>query len=558
MKLSQLSLKAKIALNAAVGLLAMAAFVVLLNVGFHRLGAMQDHGFDVSQKALLIEKLAAMPGNAYTVIGDLAINQSFDENRKEWNDVNAQFRSLLADYAAKADSEQERAVIARIKGQVDGFDAVYEKMAALVKANNFPELQKVDGDFDKVRDGIGDEIDKLEKAAAADFEASDKAFDAARRTAQVEAVVLSVFGLVGFLVVGVWTYRSLARSLQQVIATIASASGQSVASAGQLADASRQIAEGASAQAASIEETSASMEEISSIVKGASDNAALSKGMADEARSAAEASVSRMTELTHGVQDVQEASRKMTASMDAIKASSDSISKIIKTIDEIAFQTNILALNAAVEAARAGEAGAGFAVVAEEVRSLAQRSAEAAKETSTIIEDSIQKSVAGVQINQQVGRKLEEIGKKAGEVDSTLKAIFEKVARVDGAMNEIVNQCREQSDGIHQINTAVADIDRSTQSNAAAAEEAAGMAQELQNQADILKASVADLVAVVEGASASAHEYAAPVSSSPAHSPARARTQARIDARVETAPPSVPASIPLPPVRPGKSPFRGA
>ncbi|SDT99787.1 Methyl-accepting chemotaxis protein (MCP) signalling domain-containing protein [Verrucomicrobium sp. GAS474] len=497
--MKKLSLKAKIALNAVIGLVAIAAFVVLLNVSLYTLGKIQDRGFDAVHKALLIGRLEAMPAKTYTVIGDLVINQEFDQNRKDWTEVNKEFQSLLADLATKADTDAEKSAAARVKAKVDGFDAVYEKMASLVKANNFPELQKIDGDFDKVRDGIEDDLGSLSKDALAEAEKSDAAFDGQREHTQVIAAVLSVLALVGFVAAGIYTYRSLSVSLHRVISTISTASEQTAASAAQLAQSSQQIAEGASGQAASLEETSASMEEISSIVKGTSDNAALSKALAGEARASAEASVQRMGELTHGVHDVQDASRKMTASMDEIKASSDSISKIIKTIDEIAFQTNILALNAAVEAARAGEAGAGFAVVAEEVRSLAQRSAEAAKETSAIIEDSIQRSVTGVAINQQVGRKLEEIGRKAGEVDVTLKAIFEKIVKADGAMGEIVSQCKEEAEGIQQINTAVSDVDRATQSNAAAAEEASGMARELQNQSDILNASIADLVAVVEG-----------------------------------------------------------
>jgi len=210
---------------------------------------------------------------------------------------------------------------------------------------------------------------------------------------------------------------------------------------------------------------------MSSMTKRNADNAANAKDIAAGTRQAADTGASDMEE--------------MTTAMNAIKTSSDGISKIIKTIDEIAFQTNLLALNAAVEAARAGEAGMGFAVVADEVRNLAQRSAQAAKETAAKIEDSIQKSANGVQISTKVAERLQEIVTKARQVD-------ELVA-------EIATASKEQSQGIGQVNTAVSQMDKVTQSNAASAEESASAAEELNAQALTLKGVVADLQRLVGG-----------------------------------------------------------
>jgi methyl-accepting chemotaxis protein len=176
----------------------------------------------------------------------------------------------------------------------------------------------------------------------------------------------------------------------------------------------------------------------------------------------------------------------MNTAMEAIKVSSDDIAKIIKTIDEIAFQTNILALNAAVEAARAGEAGMGFAVVADEVRNLAQRSAQAAKETAGKIEGAIAKTGQGVDISSKVAKTLNEIVTKARQVD-------ELVA-------EVASASREQTQGITQINTAVGQMDKVTQSNAANAEESAAAAEELNAQASVMKESVTELLKLVGGA----------------------------------------------------------
>jgi len=173
------------------------------------------------------------------------------------------------------------------------------------------------------------------------------------------------------------------------------------------------------------------------------------------------------------------------------------IGKIIKTIDEIAFQTNILALNAAVEAARAGEAGMGFAVVADEVRNLAQRCAQSAKETAAKIEGAITKTAQGVEISTKV--------------TETLQEIVVKVRQVDELVGEVATASREQSQGITQVNTAVGQMDKVTQSNAANAEESASASEELNAQAESLKDAVAQLLQLVGGQATTAAKSATPV-----------------------------------------------
>ena len=178
----------------------------------------------------------------------------------------------------------------------------------------------------------------------------------------------------------------------------------------------------------------------------------------------------------------------MNQAMEAIRNSSDNIGKIIKSIDEIAFQTNILALNAAVEAARAGEAGMGFAVVADEVRNLAQRSAKAARETAESIEDSVRKSAHGVELSSKVAGRLADIVEKAGQVD----ALVMQISRAS----------KEQNEGIGQVTTAVSQMDRVTQSNAATAEESASAATELHGQAAALQSAVEGLLSRITGSEA--------------------------------------------------------
>jgi methyl-accepting chemotaxis protein len=264
--------------------------------------------------------------------------------------------------------------------------------------------------------------------------------------------------------IGITTVVS--RRLHYIASVLNDGAEQVSTSSVMAATASQTLAEGASEQAASLEETSASLEEMASMTKRNADNADHARDLSNQTRSAAETGAGTM--------------REMIAAMDGIKASSDNIAKIIKTIDEIAFQTNILALNAAVEAARAGEAGAGFAVVADEVRNLAQRSAQAARETTLKIEDSIQKSERGVQISDLVAKNLAEIVAKASQVD--------------GLISEIAAASKEQSQGIGQINIAVTQMDKVTQASAASSEETASAAEELTAQARALHAAVADLL----------------------------------------------------------------
>jgi hypothetical protein len=281
-----------------------------------------------------------------------------------------------------------------------------------------------------------------------------------------------LFGMVLTRVLG----RGINRALVSVSDGLTESSLQVNSAASQVAATSQSLAGGATEQAASLEETSASLEEMSSMTKRNSESAQQARELALATRTSADAGAAHMVE--------------MRSAMDAIKTSSDAVSKIIKTIDEIAFQTNILALNAAVEAARAGEAGMGFAVVAEEVRNLAQRSAQAARETATKIEDAVRKSERGVAISTNVA--------------SSLETIVVNVRKVDALVSEIATASNEQTQGIVQVSTAVAQMDKVTQGNASNAEETAAAAEELSGQARALLDSVSQLRELIGGAQAAA------------------------------------------------------
>ena len=381
----------------------------------------------------------------------------------------ASLKSLLAasgiDTAMVDDSIRTHAELgAKYRDALKSYDGskadAAEVVDRLVKGIDRPATDAID----KIVDAVQQFDAETTKAVEARFHS---------QSTRIKGMTLiGVFAGIGIaLALGLYLSRSLSKQIRDLAADLATSSHEVSGAAHQVSTASQSLAEGASEQAASLEETSSSLEEMASMTKRNAENAQKANDLAKQARSAAD----------KGANDMQ----AMSAAMEAIKASSDDIAKIIKTIDEIAFQTNILALNAAVEAARAGEAGMGFAVVADEVRNLAQRSAQAAKETAGKIEGAITRTAQGVEISGKVAQALNEIVTKARLVD-------ELAAEVAGAS-------REQTQGITQINGAVGQMDKVTQSNAASAEESAAAAEELNAQAATMKQAVTELMQLVGG-----------------------------------------------------------
>ena len=309
-------------------------------------------------------------------------------------------------------------------------------------------------------------------AAAHSYTRGQAIAETSRAQTSVTMWLLGISSLLAVIIAGVlawFTVRRISAALGGITVDLNRGARHTASAARQVSIASQTLAGGATEQAAAIEETSSSLEEMSAMIRATADNSQKAKELASEARAQAGAGLGTMS--------------LMSEAMEEIGAASADVSKIVKNIDEIAFQTNILALNAAVEAARAGEAGAGFAVVADEVRSLAQRSAAAARETADKIDVAIQSARRGAERSTEVARSLKEIS--------------EKVVATDMLVAEIATAAREQAHGLSQVNTAISQMDLIAQSNAASAEQSATAAERLDAQAATLKQTVSQLEGLV-------------------------------------------------------------
>ncbi|HTS16055.1 MAG TPA: methyl-accepting chemotaxis protein [Verrucomicrobiae bacterium] len=388
------------------------------------------------------------------------------EKDAEWDGYTKQLAVTREGLAQWADSTKGDAELQKIAAQVgDGLKG-YESAGERMHASILKDRETTGQLLALAKDLVG----KM-SSISSDL---NQEMNATMARASVTSLVLILIGSVLGIVVAIFTTLSITRPINRVIKGMTSGSEQVSSASTQVASASQSLAQGASEQASSLEETSSSLEEMSSMTRQNADNANQANVVAKESSENAETGVDSM--------------KRMTEAIERIKNSASETAKIIKTIDEIAFQTNLLALNAAVEAARAGEAGKGFAVVAEEVRNLARRSAEAAKNTADLIEGAQKNAEAGVAVTAEVAKNLGGIKDSAGKVAALIA--------------EIAAASKEQSQGIDQINTAVAEMDKVVQQNAANAEESSSAAEELSSQSQELNAMVADLVRIIGGSSA--------------------------------------------------------
>ncbi len=383
-----------------------------------------------------------------------------------------QVPDLMKDYEKTIRYARDREMFSRIPGFLDAYINACEKVRALSREGKTAEAMAIyDTEADSTRKALKTALkEQIEYKQATAKENTQSANSAASKglisTWLFAGLALMSGGILAFYIV-----RSINAALGRSIGQLSEAAGQLSRAAAQVSSASQSLAQGASEQAAAIEETSASTQQIAGSTKRSADNLV--------------AVASRMEQTDRNANDANVTLDQMVTSMNEITASSENISKIIRVIDEIAFQTNILALNAAVEAARAGEAGMGFAVVADEVRTLAQRSAEAAKNTASLIEQSIASSGTG---KQNVDR-----------VAAAIRGLTGHTREVKALVDEANLRGREQVLSVEQIAKAITELETITQTNASAAEESASASQELNAEAQSVRGIVEELRQLVGG-----------------------------------------------------------
>jgi methyl-accepting chemotaxis protein len=366
-------------------------------------------------------------------------------------------------------TDADRAIAATLTANLAKWKAMHAEVIALSDAARY-------GDAQQAINTKATPLVQAAESAASDMvrthqqamgEAGTAAAGSYWASQMLIAIVVAL--AVVFCVIGVLIVRRINANLLAVSVELRDGAQLVVDASSQMSTSAQSLSQGAAQQAASLEETSASMEEM----------LGMTRRNADSSQQAATV----MADATSVVTNANAALTNMVSSMNSIKDSSNRVSKIIKTIDEIAFQTNILALNAAVEAARAGEAGMGFAVVADEVRNLAQRSAQAAKDTAVLIEAAIASTDAG---NKQVL-----------QVADAFNALTANVGSIKNLVDDVNAASKHQSNGIGQVTQAIVQMERVTQTTAATAEESAAACQQLNAQADITMGVVRQLEVLV-------------------------------------------------------------
>ncbi|MCX5854884.1 MAG: methyl-accepting chemotaxis protein [Deltaproteobacteria bacterium] len=408
------------------------------------------------------------------MIAEYAVNE--DLRNRQFSNIDDAWKRMdeaLKNFEALPRSNNQSTLWSSVKTSWEAWKKDFGQYLELIKSGNRENALALSNN--QLRDSFFTATKNIDELVALNLketkESEVKSLQAADRI-KLLALAGTVVGVILAVFLGIFFSLMITRPINRVIEGLGDGAERVVSASSQVASASQNLAEGASEQAAAVEETSSSLEEMSSMTKQNADNAQLASSlMSNDARE----SYRTITDKVALMQEVVNAS---------VKAGEET-SKIIKTIDEIAFQTNLLALNAAVEAARAGETGAGFAVVAEEVRNLAMRSAEAAKNTEALIAESTAKVQQASILFEQINEEL-----------SSNRHIAKKVTELIG---EIAAASGEQVLGIEQINKAVHEMDKVVQQNAANAEESASASEEMKAQAVMMKDIVQELVSVVGG-----------------------------------------------------------
>ncbi len=458
----------------------LAVLLVTAGVSLYGLSAVNDEVKTITSRTAVALKLS---GRIQYLIADLRAAtrlQIISAARKDLPTIEANAKENDVEFRELVDATEELQTLTAVqeirdlakdaRGQMEDWDKLAEKVEVAARRFEFDDAITINDQAKvfstKAEDSAQKIFDLETEKLKTDAEAADATYQQVRLAMLFFIALAVAIGLVLFQVV-----RTITSTMGDMALELGEGAEQVASAASQVATSAQSLSQGASEQASSLEETSASMQEMTSMTRRNSEHSQEAAGL--------------MVAVDGQVRESNQALNEMVGSMTAIQESSQKVGKIIKTIDEIAFQTNILALNAAVEAARAGEAGMGFAVVADEVRSLAQRSAQAAKDTAGLIEESIIRAQGGTHNVEQVA--------------AAIAGITTSVAKVKGLVEEVSVASREQAQGFDQVSTAIAQMEKVTQTTAATAEESAAASEELNAQAETAMTVVKRLETLVGG-----------------------------------------------------------
>jgi len=501
--------------SSRLGLIVGIATLIMLTLGainwveLSRLASLQDQGVTMASAAGRVKHDSNLGAQAYRVVADTFVNRQFDEVQKKWTEVNKEIDEALvfADSVANTNDKKAAAQAGRLAAMEIRKLYAEQYLPLAKKDAKRDEIAGVDDEVDKQIDKFATSFDMLAVLLETEAKEIDEAYDGEAKSARLWnsvsiflgglvlvgltfAVSKSITGQLGMepgaasalahrIAEGDLTHTftlgrndkaSLASALDDMLGTLKSIVSRVRQGSEGVATASAEIAQGnndlsarTEQQASALEETASSMEELGSTVRQNADSARQANQLAQSASAVAISGGEVVGQVVETMKGINEASRK--------------IGDIISVIDGIAFKNNIFAINAAVEAERAGEQGRGFAVVASEVRSLAGRSAEAAKEIKTLINTSVERVEQGTVLVD-----------KAGE---TMTEVVSSIRRVTDIMGEISAASNEQATGVSQVGDAVTQMDQATQQNAALVEQMAAAASSLKSQAGELVETVA-------------------------------------------------------------------
>ncbi|QOY89875.1 methyl-accepting chemotaxis protein [Paludibaculum fermentans] len=417
------------------------------------------------------EMVSALRGTF--ILQYLKLGSGAEQSAQRWTAAFRRAHAQIEELRATVSTQDDNVDLDRFAGSLEEFGKTSQEYLRLSRSGAFEQVGGLAPAIARFTTEADESLNRMKDRQRGLLRASQARADSLRLWSQaisgaMSGVLVLIVVLVGFVV------RDIHRTLVAAVSELAAGAHQVTAAAGQVAQASQSLAQGSSEQAASLQQTSASTEEVNAMAQRSRENSTMAAGLATQSRE-------KFTQTDASLDE-------MVAAIAEINTQSDKISRIIKVIDDVAFQTNILALNAAVEAARAGESGMGFAVVADEVRNLAQRCGQAAKDTSTLIEESIAKSKKGKS--------------KVDEVAAAVRSISADSTRIQLLVEEVSQGSKEQASAMGQIGKAVVEMEQVTQGIAANAEEGASAAQELNAQAETLRDVVRNLSVMVGGATA--------------------------------------------------------